>query len=84
MRRHSSNLEVDVGPGEQVRAPTLNHLSTTLPAMKTLAAVVLLVLVSTGCAAKSGTSVARGPARPIDMAQQQADHGDISRAIGQR
>jgi hypothetical protein len=84
MRRHSSNLEVDVGPGEQVRAPTSNHVSTTLPAMKTLAAVVLLVLVSTGCAAKGGTTVARGPARQIDLAAQQADHGDFSRPIGQR
>ena len=52
--------------------------------MKTLAAVVLLVLVSTGCAAKGGTTVARGPARQIDLAQQQADHGDFSRPIGQR
>ncbi|MBA3454368.1 MAG: hypothetical protein H0T42_14845 [Deltaproteobacteria bacterium] len=52
--------------------------------MKTLAALALLVAVaSTGCAAKGGTTVARGPARQIDLAQQQ-DHGDFSRPIGQR
>ena len=84
MRRHSSNLEVDVGRGDEVRAPTLNHVSITVPAMKTLAAVVLLVLVSTGCAAKGGTTVARAPARQLDAAAQQADHGDFSRPIGQR
>lgn len=84
MRRHSSNLEVDVGRGDEVRAPTLNLVSITVPAMKTFAAVVLLVLVSTGCAAKGGSgSVARAPARQID-ASQQADHGDFSRPIGQR
>lgn len=51
--------------------------------MKRLAAVVLLVVVSTGCAAKGGTTVARAPARQLDLAQQQ-DHGDFSRPIGQR
>jgi len=83
MRRHSSNLPTDVGSGEQVRAPTRNSVSTTLPAMKRLAAVVLLVVVSTGCAAKGGSTVARAPARQIDLAQQQ-DHGDFNRPIGQR
>ena len=84
MRRHSSNLTVDVGQRERVRAPTWNHVSTTLPAMKSLAAVVLLVLVSTGCAAKgSSTGGARGPViQHTDSAQQ--DHGDFSRPIGQR
>ena len=52
--------------------------------MKTLAAVVLLVLVSTGCAAKTGTGVARAPARQLDAATAQGDHGDLSRPIGQR
>lgn len=52
--------------------------------MKTLAAVALLVLVSTGCAAKGGSTVARAPARQLDAATQQADHGDLSRPIGQR
>ena len=84
MRRHSSNLEVDVGPGDDVRAPALNQVSITVPAMKTLAAVALLVLVSTGCAAKGGSTVARAPARQLDAATQQADHGDLSRPIGQR
>ena len=51
--------------------------------MKTLAAVALLVLVSTGCAAKGGT-VTRAPTRQLDAATQQADHGDLSRPIGQR
>ncbi len=84
MLRHSSNLTTDVGAAEQVRAPRLNGVSTTVPAMKTLAALALLVAVaSTGCAAKGGTTVARGPARQIDLAQQQ-DHGDFSRPIGQR
>ncbi len=83
MRRDSSNLEVNVGRGDEVLAPTLNHVSTTVPTMKTFAAVVLLVLVSTGCAAKGGTTVARGPARQIDLASQ-ADHGEFSRPIGQR
>ena len=52
--------------------------------MKSLAAVVLLVLVSTGCAAKGGsTGCARGPViQHQDSAQQ--DHGDFSRPIGQR
>lgn len=52
--------------------------------MKSLAAVVLLVLVSVGCAAKGGSSGgARGPViQHQDSAQQ--DHGDFSRPIGQR
>jgi len=84
MLRHRSNLAVDVGAVERVRAPTLNHVSHKLPAMKSLAAVVLLVLVSTGCAAKGGsTGGARGPViQHQDSAQQ--DHGDFSRPIGQR
>jgi len=82
MRRHSSNLFLDVGAVDEVRAPTLNHVSTKLPAMKTLAAVVLLVLVSTGCSTRINSGGARGPAR-TDTTQQQ-DHGDFQRPIGQR
>ena len=84
MLRHRSNLAVDVGAADEVRAPTLNHVSNMVPAMKSLAAVVLLVLVSTGCAAKGGsTGGARGPViQHQDSAQQ--DHGDFSRPIGQR
>jgi hypothetical protein len=82
MRRHSSSLFLDVGAAEQVRAPTLNHVSITVPAMKSLAAVVLLVLVSTGCSARVTSGGARNPAR-TDTTQQQ-DHGDFSRPIGQR
>ena len=50
--------------------------------MKSLAAVVLLVLVSTGCMASKGSGGARGPAR-VDTTQQQ-DHGDFARPFGQR
>jgi hypothetical protein len=87
MRRHSSNLAVDVGAAERVRAPTLNRVSNKVPAMKRLAAVVVLALVSigsVGCAAKGpGTGGARGPViQHTDSAQQ--DHGDFSRPIGQR
>jgi len=82
MRRHSSTLFLDVGVAEQLRAPTLNHVSITVPAMKSLAAVVLLVLISTGCTARVTTGGARGPAR-VDTSQQQ-DHGDFSTPIGQR
>jgi hypothetical protein len=51
--------------------------------MNRLAAVVLLVLVSTGCAGKG----VRGPiiqrtVQTDDVAQQ--DHGDLQRPIGQR
>jgi len=84
MRRHSSNLTIDVGQPERVRPPTLNHVSTKLPAMKRLAAVVLLVLVSTGCAAKgTGAGGARGPHITRQDSTQQ-DTGDFSRPIGQR
>lgn len=83
MLRHRSNLAVDVGAADEVRAPTLNHVSNKVPAMKSLAAVVLLVLVSTGCIGKAGSGGARGPViQRTDSAQQ--DHGDFSRPLGQR